>query len=122
MSASHDHAERPLALGVRRGLRMQCPNCGKGRLFRAYLKVKACDACGHRNDLYRADDGPAYITILLVGHLVVGPLLLWPFIWEAPLWLVIGSTIPALAILILALLPVIKGGWVGLMWARRAHA
>ncbi len=119
---AHQHADRPLGQGLGRGARMRCPNCGQGALYRAYLKVKPCDACGHRNDLYRADDGPAYVTILLVGHLVIGPLLLWPFIWEAPLALVIGTTIPALLVLILLVLPLIKGAWVGLMWSRRAHS
>ena len=117
--SAHDHAHRPFSLGVGRGLRMRCPNCGEGGLYRRYLKVKPCDVCGHRNDAYRADDGPAYVTILLVGHLVIAPLLLWPFIWEAPLALVLGTVIPAIGLLTLLALPVIKGGWIGLMWSRR---
>jgi uncharacterized protein (DUF983 family) len=121
--SAHDHqADRPLGLGVSRGLRMRCPDCGEGALFRSYLKVKPCNACGHRNDAYRADDGPAYVTILLVGHLVIAPLLLWPFIWEAPLALVLGTIIPAIGVLTLAALPVVKGGWVGLMWSRHPHS
>jgi uncharacterized protein (DUF983 family) len=116
---AHSHADRPFGTGVARGLRMRCPNCGQGKLFRAYLKVQPCAACGHANDAYRADDGPAYVTILLVGHLVVAPLLLFPFIWEAPLWVVIGTTIPGLGLLTLAALPFIKGGWVGMMWSRQ---
>ncbi len=119
MTDAPPHADRPLATGLARGARMRCPNCGEGALYRAYLKVKPCEACGHDNVGYPADDGPAYVTILLVGHLVIGPLLLFPFIWEAPLWLVIGTTLPALALLMLAALPVIKGAWVGLMWSRR---
>ena len=106
-----------LAEGVWRGLRGRCPNCGQGRLLRSYLKVESpCPACGHDNARYPADDGPAYVTILLVGHLVVAPLLAFPFIWKAPLWAVIGTTLPALLILILVLLPRIKGGWIGLQW------
>ncbi|MCA0420344.1 MAG: DUF983 domain-containing protein, partial [Proteobacteria bacterium] len=32
---------------VARGLRGRCPHCGKGRLFRAFLKpVDRCEACG----------------------------------------------------------------------------
>ncbi len=108
-----------LGEGVWRGARGRCPNCGEGRLFRAYLKVASpCAACGNDNARYPADDGPAYVTILLVGHLVVAPLLAFPFIWKSPLWLVIGATLPALLILILVLLPRIKGAWIGLQWSQ----
>ena len=41
-----------------KGLRGRCPNCGQGKLFRAYLKpVDCCDACGHNWSEVRADDG-----------------------------------------------------------------
>ena len=67
---------RPLGLGLRRGVAHRCPACGKGRLYRGYLKVEdSCEACGHALGDYRADDGPAYLTILLIGHLIVAPLL-----------------------------------------------
>lgn len=118
MSDHHLSHERPFGLGVRRGASFRCPNCGEGKLYRKYLKVKPCDACGHDNSRYPADDGPAYVTILLVGHLVVAPLLLFPFIWEANPALVVGTTLPGLAILMLALLPVIKGAWVGFLWSK----
>jgi uncharacterized protein (DUF983 family) len=111
--------DRPLGAGMRRGALMRCPNCGEGKLYRKYLKVKPCDACGHDNVQYPADDGPAYVTILLVGHLVIAPLLLFEFIWKSPAALVVGTTLPALAVLILAVLPVIKGAWIGMMWSRR---
>ena len=57
---------RPFMTGLLRGLRHRCPNCGEGKLYRGYLKIApACDACGHDLSAYRADDGPAYFTILL---------------------------------------------------------
>ena len=109
--------------GVWRGVRGLCPNCGEGRLFRRYLKVEpVCPACGHANGRYRADDAPAYVTILLVGHLVVAPLLAFPFIWRSSVWLVLGTTLPALLILTLVLLPRIKGAVVGFHWAHDAPA
>ncbi len=108
-----------LGEGVWRGVRGLCPNCGEGRLFRAYLKVEpVCAHCGHGNGVYPADDAPAYLTILLVGHLVIAPLLAFPFIWRAPIWLVLGSTLPALLVLTLVLLPRIKGAVVGFHWAK----
>jgi uncharacterized protein (DUF983 family) len=103
--------------GMCRGWAGKCPNCDDGKLFRAYLKIKACDACGHDNTQYPADDAPPYFTILIVGHLVIGPLLFFPFIWQAPTALVVGATLPAVGALTLLLLPRVKGAIVGLMWA-----
>jgi uncharacterized protein (DUF983 family) len=107
-----------LKQGISRGVRQCCPNCGEGRLFRAYLKVETpCSACGHDNLQYPSDDGPAYITILLVGHLLVAPLLVLKFISDWPVGYVLGLTLPLLTIATLALLPFVKGGFIGMQWA-----
>ena len=110
---------RPILAGMSRGAAGRCPNCGRGGLWRAYLKVRACEACGHDNARYPADDAPPYFTILIVGHLVIAPLLCLPFIWQAPTVLVVGSTLPAVAVLTLLLLPRVKGAVIGLQWAIR---
>jgi uncharacterized protein (DUF983 family) len=106
-----------MALGMRRGAALHCPNCGQGKLYRRYLKVQDCPICGNPNSLYPADDAPPYFTILIVGHLVVAPLLFFPWIWQADTVLVVGTTLPALLILTLLLLPVVKGAVVGAHWA-----
>jgi len=103
--------------GVRRGLMMRCPECGQGRLFRSYLKVDpVCDSCGHENGQYRADDGPAYFTMVLVGHLVLAPLLVFEFIWTWNPLLVLAMILPLLAAITLGTLPVVKGAVVGTLW------
>lgn len=106
------------AAALVRGLRGRCPACGEGRLFWRYLKVSPrCQACDHDLGRYPADDGPAYFTILLVGHLVVAPLLLFPIIWEAPAALVLPATLIPLAGLTLAVLPRVKGAFIGALYA-----
>jgi len=113
----------PLGLGVKRGLAHRCPACGKGRLYRRYLKVEpTCEACGHALGEYRADDGPAYMTILLIGHLVVVPVLFLPFIWQWPVQYVLPIHLIPLAPLILLALPRIKGAFIGALWATKAEA
>lgn len=105
-----------LAQAMLRGARQRCPTCGDGKLFRSYLKVDAqCAACGHENGRYRADDAPPYFTIFLIGHVVIAPLLLFPWIWEANPVLVVGTILPLLAVLTLLTLPIVKGAVVGLM-------
>lgn len=109
--------------GMKRGLKQRCPNCGEGKLFTRYLKVApTCEACGHDNGQYPADDAPPYFTILIVGHLVVAPLLVFPFIWQWPAHLVLLATLPALVVLSLITLPLVKGAVVGLQWAVRESA
>jgi uncharacterized protein (DUF983 family) len=108
----------PLGRSVLRGLTGRCPHCGEGKIFWRYLKVSdACPKCGLELAQYPADDGPAYLTILLVGHLIVAPLLLFPIIWRAPtVWSILIVLVAVAAITLLAL-PRIKGGWIGLMFA-----
>jgi uncharacterized protein (DUF983 family) len=112
-----DNAPSSLFLGLKRGLAERCPECGKGKLYHAYLKVEpVCPACGHDLAHYPADDGPAYFTILIVGHLVVAPLLFFPFIWKSNVLLVVPLTLIPLLGLTLLLLPRIKGAFIGALW------
>lgn len=123
MDMTHDLADdRPLKPALMRGFRRRCPACGQGRMFDGYLKVRpACPACGEEFFHHRADDGPAYLTILIVGHLMA-PLILWAFIkWRPePLTLAAIFTVGCVA-LSLYLLPRLKGALVALQWSRRMH-
>lgn len=114
--------ERPLWSALARGWRRKCPNCGSGPLLRGYLKVHdTCQVC--RQDLthHRADDGPAYLTILIVGHLMA-PLLLIVFeTWRPePLTLFTIFAVGCVG-LSLYLLPRLKGAVIGFQWARQMH-
>ena len=103
-----------------RGLKGRCPACGEGKLFWRYLKVEPrCGECGHDLAKYPADDGPAYFTILIIGHLFVAPLLFFPFIWQAPVALVVPLTVIPLGALTLVLLPRVKGAVIGALWAHK---
>lgn len=114
--------ERPLRPAVMRGWRRRCPCCGSGPLLRGYLTVReSCPVCGEALHHQRADDGPAYLTILIVGH-VLGPLMLWAFTrWRPdPLVLVSIFSVGTVA-MSLYLLPRLKGALVALQWAKRMH-
>ncbi|HEY8572935.1 DUF983 domain-containing protein [Phenylobacterium sp.] len=110
--------KHPLAPSVFRGAKGRCPACGSGKLFWKYLKVEArCESCDEDLARYPADDGPAYLTILLVGHLVVAPLLFFPIVWEASPYATLPAILIPLALITLWLLSRVKGGWIGLMYA-----
>lgn len=117
-----DSAPRDSRLAIKRGLLCKCPRCGKGALFARYLKVQAaCPSCGLDLTPQRADDGPAYVVILVVCH-VAGLLLttMWQTFRAEPLVMagVISVVVVALA---LALLPSAKGLFVAVQWANRMH-
>lgn len=108
----------PLAPAVFRGAKGRCPACGQGRLFWKYLKVSGrCEACDEDLSRYPADDGPAYVTILLMGHLVVAPLLFFPIVWRSNPLYSLPIMLSGLAALTLAALPRVKGAWIGVMYA-----
>lgn len=108
----------PLFRSIGRGLSHRCPACAKGRLFGKYLKVQPnCEACGHELSRYPADDGPAYLTILLIGHLIVGPALFFPVVWETSPAVSLPIILSALTLVTLVALPRIKGAWIGMMYA-----
>ncbi|HEX3366761.1 DUF983 domain-containing protein [Phenylobacterium sp.] len=108
----------PLRRSVFRGLSGHCPACGKGALFWKYLKVNGrCEVCDTDLARYPADDGPAYVTILLIGHLVVAPMLFFSVVWRSNPAISLPIILVALAVLTLTVLPRVKGGWIGLMYS-----
>lgn len=114
--------ERPMGQSLLRGWRRRCPNCGSGPLMRGYLKVRdTCAVCGEDLRHQRADDGPAYLTILIVGHLMA-PLILWVFTHYRPDPMVLASIFSVGTVaLSLFLLPRLKGVMVAIQWAKRMH-
>ena len=122
IGTSQPQADRPVGPALLRGLRMRCPACGEGRALHSYLKVNdACGHCGQALHHHRADDGPAYLTILIGGH-IMAPLLL--FVWSTfrpePWMMAVGFCLVFVA-LALFLLPRLKGALIAIQWAKRMH-
>ena len=99
---------------IKRGFKKQCPACGKVPLFEKFLKIhNKCRSCGLKLSNYKSDDGPAYITILVVGHIIV-PLLLFTEKKLSPSMYFQMIFWPLLTVfLCLWLLPKIKGAFIG---------
>jgi uncharacterized protein (DUF983 family) len=105
-------------LAAYRGACLTCPRCGRGKLFRAYLKlVERCAACNEKLAHIRADDGPAWLTILIVGHVVGGLLLYSEMRAPMPVAVSIGVFLTLAVAMILYLLPRAKGVFAGIIWA-----
>ncbi len=114
--------ERPLGRSIKRGLACRCPNCGDGRLFRAFLKpVDHCAVCGEDYTPQRADDLPAYLVIVVVGHVLMTGYLLTDMFWRVSPWVHMTIWIPLAVLAAIATVQPIKGGVIGLQWAYRMH-
>ncbi|MBV1867381.1 MAG: DUF983 domain-containing protein [Marinosulfonomonas sp.] len=114
--------DRELRPAMKSGWRRRCPNCTTGPMLKGYLKVHdECVVCGEALHHHRADDGPAYLTILIVGH-VMAPSILLVFTKFRPEPLVLATifSIGCVA-LSLYLLPRLKGLMVAIQWAKRMH-
>jgi uncharacterized protein (DUF983 family) len=115
-------APRDAWAAMLRGWRGRCPNCGEGRMFRAFLKVADhCPACGEALHHHRADDAPAYFVILIVGHIVVPVALAVETAFAPSYWIHAALWLPMTVGMSLSLLQPIKGALVGLQWALRMH-
>ena len=118
----HDHTQAPrsIPLSMLRGGLCRCPNCGEGRLFKGYLTVApACDACGEDFSGEEAHDLPPYVTVFIVGHVVVTLLMIAEANtdWSLLTHLVVWSTLTL--VMCFAMMKPVKGAVVGLQWALR---
>ncbi|MCE8417126.1 DUF983 domain-containing protein [Rhodovulum sulfidophilum] len=113
---------RPVGAAVMRGWCKRCPNCGAGPMLSGYLAVREhCPVCMEELHHHHPDDGPAYLTVLIVG-LLSAPLVAGSIAVFRPDPLVLTSVFSIGCVaLALYLLPRLKGVMVALQWAKRMH-
>jgi uncharacterized protein (DUF983 family) len=108
---------RSVPTSLLRGAALKCPACGKGSMFRRYLKVfHSCPYCGEALHHHRADDAPPYFTIVIVAHVVVSLVLAEEMAYRPPLWVHAALWLPLTVLLALLILPVVKGALIA-QWA-----
>lgn len=87
-----------------------------------YLTVRdTCPACGTELRHHRADDGPAYLTMLVVLKTVTPLMVVVMYRWDPHPALLFAGFASLLMALSLFLLPRFKGMIVGFQWAHRMH-
>jgi len=122
MTAVTQPVQRDMATAFKRGILGRCPNCGKGNLFRAYLKVAdTCNVCGEELHHHQADDAPAYFVITIVGHIIVPLVFAVEMTFTPPYWLHALIFAPLTIGLAVFLLQPTKGAIIAWQWAQRMH-
>lgn len=107
-------------LMLKRSVALRCPNCGRGKLFAGYIKhVDRCADCGENFSEIRADDGPAWLTIIIVGHLLAPFMLATIPSSTLPDWALTLMWIILIVVLSMVTLPRAKALFIALIWRSR---
>nr|WP_041685659.1 DUF983 domain-containing protein [Erythrobacter litoralis] len=80
--------------GSRQGWKGLCPRCGKGDMFRSWLKVTdKCEQCGLDYRFASPDDGPAFFSLCFVA----------PPLLAVIVWLQVSLELPTLVLFVIGL-------------------
>lgn len=100
-----------------RGARGQCPRCNDAKLFHRFLKpVATCPRCRQDWTHQQADDFPAYVSILLTGH-IMAPIII-ALIQNTALSLaaLVAIIVSSMLALMIGFLQPAKGAIIALQW------
>lgn len=106
-----------LRTAMLRGSANRCPRCAEAKLFRRFLKPHVqCSHCSQDWTPQRTDDFPAYVSILLTGH-ILAPLIIWMVQHlELSPGALAAIIMPLAVILLIALLQPAKGAIIAVQW------
>lgn len=105
-----------------RGARNRCPSCGREALFARFLKpVPVCGSCGQDWTHQQADDFPAYLAILLTGHILAPLIIALVNNTDLPVWGLMVVVVSLAMILMLAMLQPSKGAIIAVQWWLGMH-
>lgn len=116
--------ERPdkLAWIIRSGWKGLCPRCGRGHMFRSWLKVAdTCDSCGLNFRFAAPDDGPAFFSLCIIAFPLLF-LVVWVQVaYEPPVWVHLITSLPVMVLGCLLPLRPLKGWLVASQYVNRAQ-
>jgi uncharacterized protein (DUF983 family) len=110
------------AQALLRGVRGRCPRCDEGRLFFKWLKpLERCPVCTLDLTPQRADDFPAYIAMIVTGHLMAPLIIALSGDWELGPITAMAILIPLAMAMMLGMLQPAKGGVIAVQWWYGMH-
>ena len=110
-------ADFPILTVMRRGLSRRCPACGVGPVLKGYLgRLPACSACGEDLSQISADDGPAWGTLIVVGHVLAPLMVILGRDERIPVWAAILMLSAVMLLGVWWCLPRAKGLFIALIW------
>lgn len=105
-----------------RGLCGQCPRCATKGLFARWLKPAAhCRACGQDWSHQRADDFPAYLAIIVTGHLLAPFMIFLALDFDLSPGALFAILMPLAVAILLGMLQPAKGAVIATQWWHGLH-
>ncbi|MCJ1962001.1 MULTISPECIES: DUF983 domain-containing protein [Novosphingobium] len=97
--------------------RGRCPRCGEAHLFRKWLKPnESCASCGVDLTHQRADDFPAYIAMIVTGHLMAPIVIALSKDFALEPLAIFLIVIPLALAMMLGMLQPVKGAVIAAQW------
>lgn len=105
-----------------RGARNRCPSCGQRALFLKFLKpVSRCKSCDQDWTHQQADDFPAYLAILVTGHILAPLIIALVNHTSLPVWGLMILIVSFALAMMLAMLQPAKGAIIAIQWWLGMH-
>ncbi len=83
------------------------------------MQAEACTSCGARTGRIEAEDGPPWLTVLLLGPLLAALTFGISMQEGVPVWVAFPVMTLIAIVSVLALLPRVKGALIGALWNMR---
>jgi uncharacterized protein (DUF983 family) len=107
---------------VRSGWYGLCPRCGKGRMFRSWLRIaERCDRCGLDYRFAAPDDGPAFFSLCVIALPLIAIVVWIELAFSPPWWVHLLTSVPIMVAGTLLPLRPIKGWLVASQFVNRAQ-
>ena len=99
-----------------------CPRCGKGHMFKSWLKIADhCDVCGLDYRFAAPDDGPAFFSLCIVAFPLAFFVVWLQVAFDPPWWVHLFTSVPVMLLGCLFPLRPIKGWLVASQYVNRAQ-
>ena len=99
-----------------------CPRCGKGRMFRSWLKVsERCEVCGLDYRFAAPDDGPAFFSLCIIAFPLTFLIVWFQVAVSPPWWVHLFTSLPLMALGTVLPLRPIKGWLVASQYVNKAQ-
>lgn len=118
-----DHSDRDkLRWILHCGWKGLCPRCGKGRMFRKWLKLnESCPDCGLDYRFAAPDDGPAFFSQCIVAFPLTFVIVWIQVAFDPPFWFHLVFSLPLMILGCALPLQAIKGWLVASQYMNKAQ-
>lgn len=107
---------------LRTGWKGLCPRCGKGHMFKSWLKLADhCEVCGLDYRFAAPDDGPAFFSLCIVAFPLIFFVVWLEVAFSPPFWVHLVTSIPLLILGTILPLRPIKGWLVASQYVNKAQ-